>query len=52
MTDEEKKIKELELRIKKLEAVVSKIYSRLDYYERERQRMKSNVENIANVLRR
>jgi hypothetical protein len=52
MTEEQKKIKALEDKIKILENVVSKIAARVEYHDRERQRMKSDINTIAGALRK
>jgi hypothetical protein len=52
MTAEQKKIKELEDKIRNLELMFSKLASRVEYHEREKQRMKTDINHIASVLRR
>jgi len=52
MTDEQKKIKDLEERIKKLEMLFSKLASRVEYHDREKQRLKNDVNHIVSVLRK
>jgi hypothetical protein len=52
MADEQKKIKELEDRIRKLEMMFSKLASKVEYHDREKQRLKTDINHIASVLRR
>jgi hypothetical protein len=52
MTDEEKKIKLMEERLRKLEMLVSKLSTRVEYFEREKQRIKTDINSLANSLRK
>lgn len=52
MADQDRKIKDLEDKIKRLEAMVARLASRVDYHERERQRLKSDVNLIYGALRK
>jgi peptidoglycan hydrolase CwlO-like protein len=53
MTDEhEKKFRDLEKQIMRLESVVDQLRKRIDYLDRERQRTKSDVHEIASHLRK
>jgi outer membrane murein-binding lipoprotein Lpp len=47
-----KKVKELEAQLKRLEMIVQRLATKVDYLERERQRIKTDVSHIASVLRR
>lgn len=46
-----KKIQQLESNIKRLELLVLQLTRRVDYLERERQRIKNDVSQIVGVLR-
>jgi hypothetical protein len=47
-----KKIAELESQLKRLEQIVQRLAVKVDYLERERQRIKTDVSHIASVLRK
>lgn len=46
------KIQMLEQKIKRLEDIIKRLSDRLDYFDREKQRIKSDVSNIFNSLKR
>lgn len=50
--DEARKIKDLEDKIKRLEAIILKLSSRVDYQDRERQRVRSDINYIYGFLRK
>ncbi len=47
-----KKIAELDAQLKRLESIVQRLAIKVDYLERERQRIKTDVSHIASILRR
>jgi hypothetical protein len=47
-----KKISELDAQLKRLENIVQRLTIKVEYLERERQRIKTDVSHIASVLRR
>lgn len=47
-----KKMAELEAQLKRLENIVQRLTIKVEYLERERQRIKTDVSHIASVLRR
>jgi hypothetical protein len=49
---EVKKVRDLETRVKRLEEVIRRMSQQIDYFERERQRMKTDINTISNVLRK
>lgn len=53
MSDEQdKKYRDLEKQIMRLERIVEQLAKRIDYLDRERQRTKSDVHEIASHLRK
>jgi predicted RNase H-like nuclease (RuvC/YqgF family) len=52
MAEQDKKLKDIEDKIKRLEAIVSRLASRVEYHERERQRLKTDLNMIYNALRK
>lgn len=52
MSGEVLKIRELENKIARLEAIVAQLVKRVEFHERERLRVKSDISNIASAIRR
>jgi hypothetical protein len=46
------KIRNLETRVKRLEEIVRRMSQQIDYFERERQRIKTDINTISTVLRK
>jgi hypothetical protein len=47
-----KKILQLEQTVKRLEFQVAQLAQRVNYFERERQRIKTDINHIAGILRK
>ena len=52
MSGEVLKIRELEQKVKRLEELVQRLATRLEFHERERLRVKNDISQISSSLRR
>lgn len=52
MSEDVRKIKQLEDQVKRLEDMVKRLAARVDYHDRERQRIKNDLSQVAGYLRR
>jgi prefoldin subunit 5 len=47
-----KKVRELEDKVRRLEETMRRLTQRVEFFERERQRIKTDINTISNVLRK
>ena len=52
MSDEAKKIQELERKVSRLETIVAQLIKRVEFLDRERLRGKSDIGILSNAIRR